>query len=102
MTDKQATQPAPSPGGDDASRKLLWMMHVRGPDDIYPAPDYETAVSWCDYVNDLLAKAAPDVMTKAVPAIWTGTPEAHAADLPKAIEGWTLPAAPSIQQGDEG
>lgn len=35
------------------------MMHVRGPDDINSkAPDYETAVSWCDYVNDVLAKAA--------------------------------------------
>ena len=74
---------------------LLWMMHVRGPDDIYPAPDYETAVSWCDYVNDVLAKAALEVMTKAVPAIWTLSPQEHAAYLPEAIKGWTLPAAPT-------
>lgn len=74
---------------------LLWMMHVRGPDDIYPAPDYETAVSWCDYVNDVLARKIPEVMTKAVPAIWSGTPESHAEGLPEAIKGWTLPAAPT-------
>ena len=82
--------PLPEGGGD-----ILWMMHVRGPDDIYPAPDYETVVAWCDYVNDVLAKAVPEVMTKAVPAIWTGTPESHADGLPEAIKGWTLPAAPT-------
>lgn len=86
-----AAPASPLPGGGD----ILWMMHVRGPDDIYPAPDYETAVAWCDYVNDVLAKAVPEVMTKAVPAIWTGTPESHADGLPDAIKGWTLPAAPT-------
>jgi hypothetical protein len=86
-----AAPASPLPGGGG----ILWMMHVRGPDDIYPAPDYETAVAWCDYVNDVLAKAVPEVMTKAVPAIWTGTPESHADGLPEAIKGWTLPAAPT-------
>jgi hypothetical protein len=78
-----------------APAESLWMMHVRGPDDIYPAPDYETALAWSDYVNDVLAKAVPEVMTKAVPAIWTGTPEQHAEGLPDAIKGWSLPAAPT-------
>lgn len=86
-----AAPASPLPGGGD----ILWMMHVRGPDDIYPAPDYETAVAWCDYVNDVLAKAVPEVVTKAVPAIWTGSPESHADGLPDAIKGWTLPAAPT-------
>lgn len=86
-----AAPASPLPGGGD----ILWMMHVRGPDDIYPAPDYETAVAWCDYVNDVLAKAVPEVMTKAVPAIWTLSPQEHAAYLPEAIKGWTLPAAPT-------
>lgn len=85
-----AASPLPEGGRD-----ILWMMHVRGPDDIYPAPDYETAVTWCDYVNDVLAKAVPEVMTKAVPAIWTGTPESHADGLPESIKGWSLPAAPT-------
>jgi len=69
--------------------KLLWMMHVRGPDDVYPAPDYETAVLWCDYVNYRLA--VPDVMMAAVPGIWIYSPEQHAASLPQAIADWTLP-----------
>lgn len=82
-------------GGLKSGEDILWMMHVRGPDDIYPAPDYETAVAWCDYVNDVLAKAVPEVMTKAVPAIWTLSPQEHAAYLPEAIKGWALPAAPT-------
>ncbi len=26
-------------------------MHIRAADDIYPAPDYATALQWSDYVN---------------------------------------------------
>lgn len=87
----KAAPASPLPGGGD----ILWMMHVRGPDDIYPAPDYDTAVAWCDYVNDVLAKRLPDVMMKAVPAVYPRTREEHAAGLPDAIKGWTLPAAPT-------
>jgi hypothetical protein len=79
--------PAPTAPGDGP----LWMMHVRGPDDIYPAPDYETALAWCDYVNTKLAPVAPDVLASAVPALWTGTADAHAEWLPEAIKGWTVP-----------
>lgn len=86
-----AAPASPLPGGGN----ILWMMHVRGPDDIYPAPDYETAVAWCDYVNDVLAKRLPDVMMKAVPAVYPRTREQHAAGLPDAMKGWTLPAAPT-------
>ena len=86
-----AAPASPLPGGGN----ILWMMHVRGPDDIYPAPDYETAVAWCDHVNDVLAKRLPDVMMKAVPAVYPRTREEHAAGLPDAIKGWTLPAAPT-------
>lgn len=86
-----AAPASPLPGGGN----ILWMMHVRGPDDIYPAPDYDTAVAWCDYVNDVLAKRLPDVMMKAVPAVYPRTREEHAAGLPDAIKGWTLPAAPT-------
>ncbi|WP_313453166.1 hypothetical protein [Brevundimonas sp.] len=88
---RAAAPASPLPGGGN----ILWMMHVRGPDDIYPAPDYETAVAWCDYVNDVLAKRLPDVMMKAVPAVYPRTREEHAAGLPDAIKGWTLPAAPT-------
>lgn len=67
-------------------RYVLWMVHVRGPDDIHPAPNYETAVEWADYANSL------DGLLKAVPAIWTGSQESHVANLPKAIAEWTVPA----------
>ena len=79
----------------DGSQGPLWMMHVRGPDDIYPAPDYVTALAWCDYLNVRADETGTDVQCSAVPAIWCGTPASHAAGLADAIAGWTqpLPAA---------
>ena len=73
---------APTPGP-------LWMMHVIGPDDIYPAPDHATAVEWCAALNASMPKN--DVLCVAVPAIWIGTPEAHAQGLSEAVKGWTSP-----------
>lgn len=70
----------------ETARYLLWMMHARGPDDIYPAPNYETAVEWADRANTV----GPEV--KAVPALWLGTPESHAEGLPAAIAGWEVPS----------
>ena len=81
----------------------LWMMHVIGPDDIYPAPDHATAVQWCAYLNSEIAPKVPSVLCVAVPAIWTGTAEEHAEGLAEAIKGWTVPAAPapsSLAGGD--
>ncbi len=80
---------------------LLWSMHVLGPDDVYPAPDLETAFKWCEYVNTQLAPRTPDVLCAAIPALWDGTPEQHAKSLPDAIKGWTVPAhpeAPKVEQ----
>ncbi len=79
----------------------LWMMHVIGPDDIYPAPDHATAVEWCAYLNQEIAPTVPGVLCVAVPAIWTGTAEEHAEGLPEAIKGWThtLTAAPVREEG---
>lgn len=79
----------------------LWMMHVIGPDDVYPAPDHATAVQWCAYLNREIAPKVPEVLCVAVPAIWTGTPEEHAEGLAEAIKGWTVPAAPSSLAGGE-
>lgn len=73
---------APTPGP-------LWMMHVIGPDDIYPAPNHSTAVEWCAELN--ASMPASDVLCVAVPAIWIGTPEAHAEGLSEAVEDWTSP-----------
>lgn len=73
----------------------LWMMHVIGPDDIYPAPDHATAVQWCAYLNSEIAPKVPSVLCVAVPAIWTGTAEEHADGLAEAIKGWAVPTAPA-------
>ena len=74
-----------------AQAVALWAMHIRGPDDLYPAPDYETAVKWCDYVNYSAAPRSPDVMMAAVPAIWPYEPERHRDGLAESVAGWTLP-----------
>lgn len=60
---------------------ILWCCHIRGPDDVHAAPDYETALKWADMVN-----AYGDCLPGAVPAIWPWSDEAHAEDLPKSIE----------------
>lgn len=73
---------------------LLWSMHILGPDDVYPAPDLETAFRWCEYVNSQLAPRTPEVLCAAIPAPWDGTAEAHANSLPDAIKGWTIPPQP--------
>jgi len=68
----------------DQSRYLLWMLHLRGPDDIYPAVNYETAVEWADRANALVPEC------RAVPSLWTGSHESHARGLAKAISDWEL------------
>lgn len=69
------------------SDKILWCCHVRGPDDMVPAPDYETALKWADILLALDRLAAkhnnPNTpMASAVPAPWRGSAESHAAELP--------------------
>lgn len=71
----------------------LWMMHARGPDDVYPAPDYETALRWSDRANEIGEEI------KAVPALWTGTPESHAETLAASIAGWTVNARSALNEG---
>lgn len=69
----------------------LWMVHVIGPDDVHPAPDFDTAVQWCAEQNAFFGpvSAAGGITLKFVPALWNGTPEEHAAGLPAAIAMWT-------------
>ncbi|WP_454760647.1 hypothetical protein [Caulobacter segnis] len=88
---------APSP------KRLLWAVHTRGADDIDPATSYEDAVKSCDF---MLALDRDNVenehwpMASALPVIWPGTPEEHAAALAK------LGIKPALQapqsQGGEG
>lgn len=67
---------------------ILWCCHIRGPDDVHAAPDYETAVKWCDIANAVNfsdpkrpPKSYEDCLIKAVPAIWPYSVEQHANDV---------------------
>ena len=79
----------------------LWMVHVIGPDDVHPAPDFDTAVQWCAEQNAFFGpiSAAGGITLKFVPALWQGTPEDHAAGLPASIEKWTDNEKPEAQKG---
>ena len=81
---------------------ILWCCHARGPDDVYAAPDYETALRWSDVLNETNWRSGSglkipnpvsyaDCLIKAVPAPWPHSPESHAEDLPKSIAGFRAP-----------
>lgn len=74
---------------------MLWCLHVRASDDVHPAPDYETALKWADYMFETFDRTAilsgdeDMVLLRAVPAPWPWSAESHAADLEKSIADWT-------------
>ena len=76
---------------------MLWCLHVRASDEVHPAPDYETALKWADYLFDRFDKLAVlkrdenMPLLRAVPAPWPWSAESHAAGLDKSIADWTLP-----------
>lgn len=83
---------------------FLWCCHVRGPDDVYAAPDYMTALAWSDALNEINWRGASDLkienpksfedcLIKAVPAPWPHTAEAHATNLPRSIADFSDPSA---------
>lgn len=86
---------------------FLWCCHVRGPDDVYAAPDYETALAWSDILNEMNWRSGAypkplgfqnpasyaDCLVKATPAPWPYSAEAHAEDLPKSIAGFAPPSS---------
>ncbi len=61
---------------------ILWCCHIRGSDDVIPAPSYEEALKIADANN------AIELLAKAVPAIWPWSAEAHAEYLAKASAAW--------------
>ncbi|WIA54354.1 hypothetical protein N6H05_14905 [Sphingobium sp. WTD-1] len=68
----------------------LWCLHHIGPDEVHPAPDFDTAWKWAEWGNKTFAQHAD--ISRFVVAVWPHAPEAHAADLPKSVAEWTLPA----------
>jgi hypothetical protein len=85
---------------------ILWCCHVRGPDDVYAAPDYDTALKWSDVLNainwrGLRGAVVPpssydDCLIKAAPGIWPWSAEAHAENMPKSIAEFT-PRKPAME-----
>ena len=88
---------------NEAAKAVLWCCHVRGPDDVHAAPDYETALKWADMTNAINwrgigGKIDPpasydDCLLKAVPAPWPWSAEAHAENMPKSINDFAIPGA---------
>jgi hypothetical protein len=83
-------------------QSVLWCCHARGPDDVYAAPDYATALAWSDALNEVnWSKSSklniPDpaswdeCLVRAAPAPWPYSQEAHAENLPKSVEGFSSP-----------
>jgi hypothetical protein len=69
-----------------SEQATLWAIHSRGPDDIYPAVDYDDAVRVCDLLLRMDREHASDPhwpMCSALPMIWPGTPQEHAEYLVK-------------------
>lgn len=81
---------------------ILWACHVRGPDDVHPAPDYETALKWADMFNEWGEQANASFKKKytesdpadapriaAVPAPWPWDAKSWADGLAKSIADMT-------------
>jgi hypothetical protein len=79
----------------------LWCIHHIGPDDMMAAPDFETAWKWAEWGNKTFAEHAD--ISRFVVAVWPWDAGRHAADLPRSIAEWTLPAAsvPAASAGDK-
>lgn len=63
----------------------LWCVHIEGPDDVVPAPDWETAEKWAGIANatfDAQKARYPDPTfpfpLKAVALIWPHDAAGHA------------------------
>ena len=96
-TGESAAIPIGHPAEESAA-PFLWCCHARGPDDVYAAPDYETALKWSDMLNSINWDAKTgvpfswnDCLIKAAPAKWPYSAESHAKDLPRSVAGFALP-----------
>jgi hypothetical protein len=93
---------------DEAYRieRTLWCLHTIGPDDVNAAPDFDTAVRWAAYHNAQTERYTVErgmqndphwPFVRSVVAIWPGTAEAHAEDLPKSIAACSPPTPEPAQ-----
>jgi len=74
----------------------IWCVHAIGPDELHPAPDFETAMDWAIAANRRHADAAE--ILRFVVAPWPYGTESHAEALPRTIADWSPPAAASAPE----
>lgn len=99
QADAALARPAAPTQSAAQTGEVLWSMHVRGPDDVWAAPDYDTALEWADMVNYELAPRFPDILLRATPMLWPWGAERHAESLPRSVEEWTRPALSQPEAG---
>lgn len=69
----------------EQSAKILWCVHVIGPDDLHAAPDFEAAVRMAAELSGALAPhLSTDISCLPVVAVWPWSAKAHAESLAKA------------------
>lgn len=76
--------------------KILWCLHVRASDDVYPTRSYEQALQFADWITDRFDrfKQADDPnmpYLRAIPAIWPWDEASHAAGIEHTEAEWTVP-----------
>lgn len=70
---------------------ILWCCHVRGPDEIYAAPDYDVALRWCDLCLEMDRRprvSENEPYLSAVPAPWPHSVESYIKCLPDAARAF--------------
>ncbi len=85
QADAGAPDPEPLLSSGEMRAGPLWCVQVRGPDDVQAVASYEDAVRLSDGLNwwwwSLPRFTEDDPLISAIPALWEGTPESHAASL---------------------
>lgn len=78
----------------EQGHKVLWYMHVSGPDDVHAVPDFWTGLAWAAELNAFIAAraakekwAADDnwPLTQATVRRWTWSAEQHATLLAREL-----------------
>lgn len=85
------------PASSTAPEAVLWCLHVRGPDDVHPAPSRAAAEYAAEKLNrfmadrGFLADQDGGLLVNAVAAPWPHSAESHAASVGAFEADWILP-----------
>lgn len=82
-----------------AADARLWCCHIKGPDDVIPAPDKATAEAWAARINSTFGTgaAALNVLFEASAAEWPWDAESHAKG-PSSEYAWLLKPADIVMK----